>query len=210
MVYVTDASSSPLAQWIPEYLGNGKWAFIADTGKYLARCQDCITGGSTSTSNFAFVYADSSADPKAQWTVTWRFPDGKVSLQADSGKYLTRCTDCGKSTAKDTASVSDSTVTPRSTWTIVKFDNKVSFKSDSGNYLTRCNGCWSGWSKYSDSATVHASNYLAPWAQFNPVWLNNGKWALQSDNGLYLARCPRCRTNIIIDFCFMYVTDPFT
>ena len=152
-VHVTDASSSPWAQWTPEDLGNGKWAFKADSGKYLARCENCVTGGITP--NYAFVYADSSADPKAQWTVTWRFPDGKVSLQADFGNYLKRCTRCRSGGPNDSASVSDSTVTPRSTWTIEKVGNKVSFKSDSGNYLARCDGCWSGVYN-SGSAAVHA------------------------------------------------------
>ena len=52
------------------------------------------------------------------WTVTWRLPTGKVSLQADSGKYLTRCTNCGKAIYPDSATVSDTGVTSRSIWTI--------------------------------------------------------------------------------------------
>jgi hypothetical protein len=70
MVHVTDAASGPWAQWTPENLGNGKWAFKSDTGKYLARCNNCVRGGSTP--NFAFVHSTNSADPWAQWTVTWR------------------------------------------------------------------------------------------------------------------------------------------
>lgn len=63
------SSQDPLAQWTPESLGNGKWALKADNGKYLARCHNCVTGGTYP--DFPFVHIDEAKDkPYAQWTVT--------------------------------------------------------------------------------------------------------------------------------------------
>jgi hypothetical protein len=50
----------------------------ADTGKYLARCRNCVPGAENEDA--AFVHLDSAAEPFAQWTIA---PAGaeKVSLQ---------------------------------------------------------------------------------------------------------------------------------
>ncbi len=56
--------------WTVEKLANGKYAFKGDNRKYLARCTDCVRGGTTP--DYAFVYANSSSDSAAQWTVTWK------------------------------------------------------------------------------------------------------------------------------------------
>jgi hypothetical protein len=45
---------------MPIFLGNNKWAFKADNGKYLTRCQDCVKDGAHS--NFAFVHDSNLQD----------------------------------------------------------------------------------------------------------------------------------------------------
>ena len=54
-VHITSLSGNPYAMWSLVSIGNGKWALQADTGKYLARCHDCVIGEAYPDS--AFVYA---------------------------------------------------------------------------------------------------------------------------------------------------------
>ena len=69
-VQVSTPAGNPWAQWTPEDLGSGKWALKGDTGKYLARCSNCVTGGAVA--NFAFVNGLTSTNSLSQWTVTRR------------------------------------------------------------------------------------------------------------------------------------------
>ncbi|RKH10074.1 hypothetical protein D7V97_14835 [Corallococcus sp. CA053C] len=56
------------AQFTPELLPNGKVAFKADTGKYLARCNQC-SPTSTVPDTVTIDVADPKNQPRAQWTV---------------------------------------------------------------------------------------------------------------------------------------------
>ncbi len=66
-------------------------------------------------------------------------------------------------------------------------------KADNGNYLTRCTNCWrQGETGGIDSAFVLATFAQNSAAQWTPVDVGNGKWALKGDNGKYLSRCRNC------------------
>jgi len=53
-VHITTLSGNPYALWKPIQKANGKWAFQADTGKFLARCNGCAPGAAYP--DFAFVH----------------------------------------------------------------------------------------------------------------------------------------------------------
>lgn len=69
-VHITSLDGNPYALWKPVNVGSGKWALQADTGKFLARCNNCVPGGNFS--NYAFVHSTNQNDAWAQWTVTTR------------------------------------------------------------------------------------------------------------------------------------------
>ncbi|OQR86572.1 cytochrome P450 [Achlya hypogyna] len=84
-------------------------------------------------------------------------------------------------------------------------------QSDTGLYLGRCNGCIPG-GAYSDAAFVHVPS---PGATTCGTWtvknMPNGRIALQSDTGKYLARCNGCATGANYpDEAFVHSSDPTT
>lgn len=91
-VHVTDVNQ-PFAQWYLQKLSNGNYALKSvDSGKYAARCRDCIPGALYPDS--VFVQATDPNQPFAQWKLE-RLSNGKYALKsADSGKYAARCTGC--------------------------------------------------------------------------------------------------------------------
>ena len=90
--------------WTPEDMGNGKWAFKGDNGKYLSRCYGCVPG--STQPDFAFVNAVTALNnPAAQWTVSPNIPTGPVNIKSELGTYLTRCRDCGPEYASDSAGI---------------------------------------------------------------------------------------------------------
>ncbi|MDJ0800591.1 MAG: hypothetical protein QNJ51_27925 [Calothrix sp. MO_167.B12] len=91
-VHVTDLAGSPWAHWEIEHLDNGKYALKADSGKYMARCNNCISDGAYPDS--VFVHATNpNGEPWAQWEIE-RLDNGKYTLKADSGNYAARCNNC--------------------------------------------------------------------------------------------------------------------
>ncbi|EQC41124.1 hypothetical protein SDRG_01103 [Saprolegnia diclina VS20] len=102
-VHVKTPASSPWAQWTVVNTGNGKIALRADSGKYLSRCNNCAPGAAYPDE--AFVHVDDwTTAPWAQWTCK-EAGDGKVALQADTGKFLARCNNCVAGAYADTAMV---------------------------------------------------------------------------------------------------------
>lgn len=61
---------NPMAQWTPQDLGNGKWGLKGDNGKFLNRCNLCVSGAYRT--DFAFVYAVAPNVTAAQWNVIRR------------------------------------------------------------------------------------------------------------------------------------------
>jgi len=139
------------------------------------------------------------------------FPIGRITLQSDTGKYLSRCNSCGPGAYSDSASVHESNPSKsHAIWTSVKVGDKIALRSDTGNYLGRCNNCWNSKSPYPDSAFVHVKNpEQASWSLWIPESLNNGKWALKNiDTGKYLARCRDCVSSCnTSDFAFVHVDN---
>ncbi|MDC0713771.1 hypothetical protein POL68_35220 [Stigmatella sp. ncwal1] len=67
-IHVTGTPLLGVAQFTPELLPNGKVAFKADSGKYLARCPGCSPAGRT-PNPVAVQVTDAKTEPNAQWTV---------------------------------------------------------------------------------------------------------------------------------------------
>jgi hypothetical protein len=140
-------------------------------------------------STFSFTVTPANAQ-----TLT---PGCKIALQADTGKWLSRCRNCQNVTANlpDTATVHIQRPTndqPYAQFQVVGVGGgKIALKSDLGTYLARCRGCIVN-GAYPDFATIHVTDPSASYAQFTPELLDNGKYALKADTGKYLARCNNC------------------
>lgn len=111
-------SSNPYAQFEILDVGGGKIALKADTGKYVARCHNCITHGAYP--DFLTVHVDDPSVPYAQFTPEL-LENGKYALKADTGKYVARCRNCSIGAAyPDTVTihVDDPTNAPYAQWNI--------------------------------------------------------------------------------------------
>ena len=203
-IHVNETNQGPYSLWTPEQLSNGYWVFKSDNGNYLARCNGCVTGGTTP--DYAFVHEKDKNQGYAQWTVNYLFPTGRVNLQSDSGKYLARCNGCAREGYyDDTASVRETN--PKNPWaifTVVAVGNKIALRGDNGKYLSRCRNCWGGAAApNSDPVFVHVSDINhGPYVHWTPEYLPDGTWALKGDLGTYLARCSNCVRNGKFDFAF--------
>ncbi|SEM46036.1 hypothetical protein SAMN05444354_11743 [Stigmatella aurantiaca] len=70
---------------------------------------------------------------------------------------------------------------------------KITLQSDEGTYFSRCNGCQKTVdNKIPDTVTTHAKDATGAYSQFELVLVGNGKVALKSDNGKFVARCNGC------------------
>ena len=154
---------SAAASWAGEPTP-GVYALKADTGRYLARCNGCVT--SSVSPDSASVDAATSSDTLAKWSLSKR-PSGRWVLQMDTGRFLARCTNCGAGAYPDSAFVHvESPDSQYAQWSISQRPNgKWVLQSDSGRYLARCNGCFGG-GTHLDMAFVHETNPDAPWAQW--------------------------------------------
>lgn len=91
---------------------------------------------------------------------------------------------------------------------------KIALQADTGQWFTRCRGCqqayFNGTNFNEDTVTVHVNDPDgAPYAQFEMIDLGNGKVALRSDLGQYVARCNGCVSGgAYPDFVTIHVTDP--
>lgn len=54
-VHISNPANVPPALWTPIALENGKWAFQADDGRYLNRCNGCVLD--SRFLDFAFAFA---------------------------------------------------------------------------------------------------------------------------------------------------------
>jgi len=83
------------AQWMVYKLPGGKVALKnVGYGQFLARCNGCYPNGAYPDAAFVHITeANVLTSPFAQWTLM-PVSSGKVTLQADTGKYLARCNGC--------------------------------------------------------------------------------------------------------------------
>lgn len=202
--FVHETGQEPYSLWTPTLLPNGKYAFKSDNGNYLARCNGCVRA---SRPNFAFVHESNPNNPWAQWDVVYtNLPKlGVRTFQADNGGYLKECPEaiCGVDNAVSVAKGLDNSAR----WILERVGTKLAIKGADGNYLSRCNGCWAG-GAYPDSAFAHLGDSSAPYSQWAPTKLANGKWVFQADTGKYLARCNNCARSTASNLPFVHVSDP--
>lgn len=120
-VHIPSPDRNPWARMEVVPLSNGKVALKADTGKYFARCNGCIRGGTTP--DFITVHATNpEREPWAQFTLE-QLPGGKVALRSDTGKYVARCNGCSSSSKyPDTVTVHMDSWrnAPWAQWTLVE------------------------------------------------------------------------------------------
>jgi hypothetical protein len=101
--HINNADTAPYGQFEVVDAGNGQIALKADTGKFVARCNNCIIGGRFP--DFATVHATDPSAAFAKFTPEL-LPNGKLALKADTGKYLNRCRSCSPgATVSDTVTV---------------------------------------------------------------------------------------------------------
>ena len=69
---------------------------------------------------------------------------GKITLQSDTGKYLSLCNRCGTSYYADSAAIYETDPNnPDAIFTVVpKANGQVALLGDNGNYLAKCTACW--------------------------------------------------------------------
>ncbi len=136
----------------------------------------------------------------------------KVALQADTGKWLSRCRNCQNAAYPDTATVHIDLPTdgqPYAQFEAVDMGGgKIALKSDTGKYAARCRNCVQG-GAYPDFLTIHVDDPSAAYAQFTPELLPNGKYALKADTGKYVSRCRSCSPGAAYsDTVTIHVDDP--
>ena len=109
----------------------------ADSGNYLARCNNCIPNASYPDSAFVHVKeAEVRNSPWAQFTIK-RLDNGKYTLKADSGNYLARCNSCIPRTSynyPDSAFVhvkeADVRNSPWAQWEIIMLPSGITWKQE--------------------------------------------------------------------------------
>lgn len=140
-------------------------------------------------------------------------PGSKIALQADTGKWFSRCNRCQRTLGNfpDTITVhAKNASVPFAQFEVVDVgDGKIALKADTGKYVSRCRNCiFMG--TFQDFVTVHVTEPAQiPDAQFTPELLENGKYALKADTGKYLSRCRGCSPGATIeDTVTIYVDNP--
>ncbi len=141
----------------------------------------------------------------------------QVALQSDTGKWLARCSFCqpvaaGGATDTATVHVKEPSVSYARFQLVDAGGGKIALKADNGNWVARCRDCITGGTT-ADFVTMHVSGTLPPpaYAQFTPVLLSNGKYALRADTGYYVSRCDTCSPWATTqDQVTAHVSDPDT
>ncbi|QRN97078.1 hypothetical protein JRI60_50380 [Archangium violaceum] len=143
-------------------------------------------------------------------------PGSKVTLQADTGSFFSRCNNCQPSVnngAPDsiTTHITNVNTAPFAVFEVVDAGNgKIALKADTGKFVARCRGCIIGGSA-PDFLTVHVAGTTPPeFARFTPELLPNGKIAFKADTGKYVNRCRGCSTSASVDTVTINATAPKT
>lgn len=119
-VHVNNPSAA-FARFEMEVLDNGKVAFRADTGRYLARCRGCVPGAPSDT---VTVHVDAARPPSYAQFRPVPMGRGRFALQADTGKYVARCRNCSpRAKTPDTLTIHESSPSAGyAQWRIVYVD----------------------------------------------------------------------------------------
>lgn len=121
----SDEPSEKFTQFEMHKLKDGKYAFKADNGMWVAMCTDCIVGGAKPDFITVHVKAEKEDDiPSWAKFQVEELSGDKVALKADNGKYVARCNSCSPGAAypdQVTAHMSDSS-DPAAQWELVDVD----------------------------------------------------------------------------------------
>lgn len=131
----------------------------ADTGNYLARCNNCIPRASSADSAFVHVTeADLPTSPWAKFEM-WLLDSGLYAFKADSGNYLGRCNGCASGAAyPDSLFVhvpeSQLLTSPWAHFQLIQIQDKFFIKGDNDLFVGRVRDGVPG-AAYPDSAFVY-------------------------------------------------------
>jgi hypothetical protein len=163
---------------------------VADNGKYLGRCNGCISGVTDCVSVEA-----SSMNIQTQWKVQV-IKDNIISLQSvASGNYLGYCNGCATSLTGSTenaiAKIDDNSASGSWDQWVVEIIgyNKILLKSlTNGKYLARCNACVqspvSSWGQ--NFAFVHVTDGTQPYTQWTVNFISKVAGGIKTKNGNYI------------------------
>ena len=157
---------------------------------------------------------NSGANPCQQLLSPVILTGTKIALQADTGKWFSRCRNCQRTVGNRfpdtiTVHIDNPTNKPYAQFEVKNMGNgKIALKADTGKYVARCRGCIVN-GAYPDFVTVHVDDPSATYAQFTPETLPNGKIALKADTGKYVSRCRNCSPGAAYpDQVTIHVDDP--
>lgn len=136
-------------------------ALRADSGKWLARCSGC----QKSVNNIApdSVTVSGSAP---SGTALFKVVDaggGKIGLQADSGKYVARCSGCVPGAPLDMLMVHSTKPWPITL--VAQANGKCGMLLDNGQFAGRCNDCSPG-ATVADTVAVKYAKAANGYTQF--------------------------------------------
>jgi hypothetical protein len=103
-------------------LKDGKFAFKADNGMWVAMCTDCIVDGAKKDFITVHVKAEKEDDiPSWAKFEVEELEDGKIALKADNGKFVARCNSCspGASYPDQVTAHMDDSEHPSAQWELV-------------------------------------------------------------------------------------------
>ncbi len=188
-------------------LSSGVATLQADNGAFLTRCNNCgpmQSGGPDS----ATLHINDKNSYYAAWNV--ETVGNQVALKAESGKYLSVCTNCwARGAYPDAAFVNGGSPTGAALWTPEKQSNgKWAFKGSNGKYLSRCNNCVGG-GAVPNTAFVHVTNPAEVYAQWTVEYkFPTGNVNLQADTNAFLSRCNNCGPANSADSATLHETNP--
>jgi hypothetical protein len=104
-------------------------------------------------------------DPQDNHEAKWLFyfiGNGKVTIQAHTTNYLSRCANCvPNSQYQDSPSVHLEEADSSCIWSLIHIHNETyALRADNGLYLARCYDCIAKNSYSKNTAMVHATSYL--------------------------------------------------
>ncbi len=162
----------------------------SDNGKYLGRCNGCITGITDAASIEA-----TDMNIQTQWIVQV-IKDNIIALKSvASGNYLGYCNGCVSflpdGTDNAVAKIDDNSASGSwDQWAVEIIDsNKITLKSMTNNmYLARCYNCIEVpiSSQGKNFAFVHVSDKTLPYAQWTVNFISKAAGGIKTENGNYI------------------------
>lgn len=106
-------------------------------------------------------------------------PTGRVTLQSNTDKYMTACTNCISYYPGDLIVANETNqLSPKASWILTYFGDKVGLLGYNGKYLSRLGGGWGSGSP-GDTLFAYRPTLDSNLSLFTPVDLGNNKWAFK-------------------------------